>query len=167
MVRSGILSPQFTFDKCLHTCITHAPVKIQNTAITLESSPSQAFSSLETDLVSLMTLSVILEFVLVSYLENQLSDWYSPMFSTCVSQNLKDPWRWLESQFWEPELERGLRESLREIQTLPHLLFRLQQLPLELSINWNSAEGLVLKGGSASFKKLSGVDQCAKNNCSV
>lgn len=85
MVRSGILSRQFAFDKCLHTCITHAPVKIQNTAITLESSPSQAFSSLETDLVSLMTLSVILEFVLVSYLENQLSDWYSPIFSTCVS----------------------------------------------------------------------------------
>lgn len=82
-----VLSVQFSLDKCLPLYNPHA---CQDTANYYHSrefpcSPSQAFSSLETGLVSLMLPSVILEFILVSYLENLLSDWHRLMFSTCDS----------------------------------------------------------------------------------
>lgn len=62
VVRSQILSVQFLFDKCLHMYNPHLcqVTEHTNTLKKFPCSPSQAFPSLEDDLVSFMMSSVIL-----------------------------------------------------------------------------------------------------------
>lgn len=160
-----VLSVQFISDKCLHPYNPH-PCRDAGLFCHSRASlfyPSQAFSSLKTHSVPLMTFSVILEFILVFYLENRQAGTdkcFQPVFPRVLK---------VHEGGLQPLPESGGRDgggAQRDLDT-PQLLFQWEPLPFELSYKLEFLRWIGFRGGSTSLKKLSGISYCARSNCSV